>query len=218
MSYYGEGILTMLMENKGVHEPQEERAFMEVLKYLPPNSTMLELGAYWGFYSLWFLSVLKNATCYLVEPEIENLESGKLNFSLNEKRGIFENAYVGEKDKWSLFRRKIISVDGYCARMGIQHLNVLHADIQEKEVKMLRGSKKMLSNESIDYIFISTHSNELHYECIEILKSYNYSILASADVENTYSLDGLIVAKSRLAAGPATLPIAQKTNSSASIT
>lgn len=43
--YYGSGILNMLLENKGDHEPQEERAFAEIITLLPERCTMLELGA-----------------------------------------------------------------------------------------------------------------------------------------------------------------------------
>ena len=116
MSYYGAGILNMLIENKGVHEPQEEKAFMEVLEYLPANSTMLELGAYWAFYSLWLMSRLKDSTCYMVEPDDANIEAGKLNFKLNGKKGHFEQALVGESDQSPLTSLKTISVDGFCAR------------------------------------------------------------------------------------------------------
>ena len=49
----------MLLENKGVHEPQEEKAFLEVLNYVEKGSTMIELGSYWGFYSLWFNKKIK---------------------------------------------------------------------------------------------------------------------------------------------------------------
>ncbi len=46
LSYYSLPMLKMLMINKGVHEPQEEKIFQEVLKSLPSERqlTMLELG------------------------------------------------------------------------------------------------------------------------------------------------------------------------------
>ena len=42
--YYGRGIPNMLIENKGVHEPQEERAFEAIIEHLRDDCTMLELG------------------------------------------------------------------------------------------------------------------------------------------------------------------------------
>src|SRR5690606_38671805 len=44
----------MFEKTKGIHEPQEERVFAEVLPWVRPGGVMIELGAYWGFYSMWF--------------------------------------------------------------------------------------------------------------------------------------------------------------------
>lgn len=51
-SYYGPEYSKMLVLSKGVHEPQEERIFMEVLKVLKPGALMIELGSFWSFYSM----------------------------------------------------------------------------------------------------------------------------------------------------------------------
>jgi len=63
--YYGDfsGILTI---NGGCHEPAEERMFQEVLKFIPENGTMIELGCYWAFYSIWFNKTIKNAQNYCI--------------------------------------------------------------------------------------------------------------------------------------------------------
>ncbi|MFQ5952839.1 MAG: hypothetical protein ACE5JK_05495, partial [Candidatus Omnitrophota bacterium] len=53
-AYYGDFAKIVLTTNKGVHEPQQERIFKEVLKYIPEGGTMIELGSYWAFYSMWF--------------------------------------------------------------------------------------------------------------------------------------------------------------------
>jgi hypothetical protein len=49
----------------GHHEPQEEKVFHEVLKQIRPGGVMIELGAYWGYYSLWFHKNIVRATNYL---------------------------------------------------------------------------------------------------------------------------------------------------------
>lgn len=43
-SYYGPEVSRQLIVNKGVHEPQEEYVFQEVIKRIRKNATMLELG------------------------------------------------------------------------------------------------------------------------------------------------------------------------------
>ncbi len=206
-SYYGGGMFNLLIENRGVHEPQEERAFEEVLNYIPPNATMLELGAYWGFYSLTMLQKYPNARCYLVEPKFENLVAGKLNFKLNKRKGHFTQAYIGKASKAD---ESTISVDAFCGLHQISRLNMLHADIQGFESLMLHGAKKMLEREAIDYIFLSTHSQELHETCRQYLTNQNYQILASADLKETYSFDGLLVAKRKSLIGPRRLIICKK--------
>lgn len=197
LSYYGAGILNMLIESRGVHEPQEERAFERVLKNLPAKSTMLELGAYWGYYSLWFSNTIKDARCFLVEPRIGYLKSGKINFKANGYSASFTQAYIGKQNGKAPDGVKTVSVDSFCRKKGINHLAILHSDIQGAELDMLKGARNMLKGNKVDYVFVSTHSNKLHYQCIELLKSYKYTLLASIDMDETYSVDGLIVAKSK---------------------
>jgi hypothetical protein len=111
---------------------------------------------------------------------------------------------------------KAISVDSFCNRHEINHLDILHADIQGAEVSMLNGAKNMLGQKLIDYVFISTHSNDLHQECLNMLIKINYFILVSVDLEETYSYDGLIVAKSRADLKPAKLIVSKKHKNSIS--
>ena len=53
----------------------------------------------------------------------------------------------------------------------------------------------MIKNRAIGFIFISTHSQELHYNCIDFLNQNEYIILCDADLEDSFSEDGLIVAR-----------------------
>jgi hypothetical protein len=210
LSYYGAGILNMLIENRGVHEPQEERAFEAVLPHLPARSTMLELGAYWAYYSLWFSSVVEDARCFLVEPVRENLRCGESNFRINNAKGNFTQAFVGSADRTDRDGTRFVAVDPFCERNGIERLAILHADIQGSEADMLRGAEQMLGRKRIDWIFISTHSNKLHHDCVDTLNSYGYTIMASADLDETYSVDGLIVAKAHAGLEPGALEISKK--------
>ena len=68
LSYYGYPMLKMFKLTKGIHEPQEERIFIEVLKVLPKNAVMLELGSYWAFYSMCFCLAVDQPRSFLVEP------------------------------------------------------------------------------------------------------------------------------------------------------
>src|SRR5262245_7532451 len=74
--YYVDGIARMLTANRGSHEPQEEVVFDDIVRSLPKGAVMVEAGAYWGFYSLWFCQVVEEARVYLIEPSEENLAVG----------------------------------------------------------------------------------------------------------------------------------------------
>lgn len=195
LSYYNYGMLKMLIDNKGVHEPQEERIFQEVLAGLAAdkNFTMLELGAYWSFYSMWFLKSFPKSRCIMVEPDRMNLFYGKANFKANNLNGDFVLAGIGkEVDS----ENSITTVDTVCQQKGIEFLDILHSDIQGFEYDMLIGSKRMLSEKRVGYVFVSTHSNELHESCYKILKEeYNFSLVASANLDESCSWDGILVMK-----------------------
>lgn len=195
-SYTGPGMTRLLEVNRGVHEPQEEFAFGEVLATLAARGaathTMIELGSYWAFYSLWFQAVLKGARSFCVEPDPENLDFGQQNFRANGRIGDFTRAYVGAE--LANGTPPTISVDTFLREKGIGHVDILHADIQGHELDMIRGAQQTLGRGAVDYIFISTHHNFLHYRCIDELKNAGYAILAEADLLETCSTDGLIVA------------------------
>lgn len=195
LSYYSYPMLKMLMDNKGVHEPQEEKIFQEVLSAMSGDSpkVMLELGAYWSFYSMWFKTHFPTAECTMVEPDRRNLVYGKRNFRINNFKGNFIHAGIsGEKNK----KQNITTVDAICEEQGIEFLDILHSDIQGYELEMLKGSKKMLSENRIGYAFVSTHSNDLHQSCKAFLEDkYNFKVIASANLDESFSWDGILVMK-----------------------
>lgn len=201
--YYDVQWLTDVMYGlKGHHEPQEEKCFYEVLKYMPEDATMIELGSYWAYYSLWFASQIKNAKNYLIEPDHRRLEIGRKNFELNNKKGIFRRGFVGKMkdDEPDITGAEWISVDDFIESEGIKHVNILHADIQGAETEMLETTVKHL--DKIDYFFISTHSDRNHLPCLQFFKAHHFIILAEHSDAQSCSGDGLIVAKRKGVAGP----------------
>ncbi|MBZ5858000.1 FkbM family methyltransferase [Flavihumibacter profundi] len=193
-SYYGPEVSRMISLNKGVHEPQEERVFQEVIKLIPAGGVMIELGAFWSFYSMWFNLKVPGAKNIMVEPDKFNLGQGKRNFSLNRMRGTFINAFVGSKASIENGTR-IISVDSIVNEFKLDFVHVLHSDIQGFELDMLQGARQLFTQQRVGYIFISTHSNEVHYKCKEFLESNSCTILCSADCGQAFSEDGLLVAR-----------------------
>jgi len=186
-SYYG-SFSDILVLNKGVHEPLEEYIFDQIIKTIDEEEPlMIELGSYWAFYSLSLLQKKNNAKCYMIEPYDEELEYGKINFRLNNRIGEFIKGSVGEAG---------IKIDNLIKERGIEKINILHSDIQGYELEMLNGANNAFNNLLIDYVFLSTHSQDLHYSCLEWLREKRYNVIVSCDLEETTSYDGIIIAHS----------------------
>lgn len=181
--------MRLLQANGGCHEPQEEMVFQEVLQHIDPGACIIELGAYWAFYSLWFASEVADARCYLVEPEREHMEVGMYNFDLNGVTGHFTESKVGH-GYWGM--------DQFLVEQQIDSVDVLHADIQGREYEMLLDADDALRGGRIGYIFLGTHSQDLHYTCMHHLRERDYVIIADADfTHGTYCEDGVLVARHR---------------------
>jgi Methyltransferase FkbM domain len=186
-SYYGD-FSSILVFNRGVHEPLEEYVFQEVLKILPKAPTMLELGAYWGHYSMWCQKLRPEAKNFLVEPETVNLDAARRNFDFNGFQGTFIQSMVG---------RGQFLVDDFFAWQGMAELTILHSDIQGYEMEMLEGAASSFAQKKIKYVYVSTHSNALHTSCCEYLREMGYRIEVESDFESdSTSYDGLIFASS----------------------
>lgn len=155
---------------------------------------MIEMGAFWSFYSMWFNQKVNGAKNYMIEPDSFNMGQGKRNFRLNNMKGTFAQAFIGRKDS-NEGSVRTASVDGLVKEFNIPFIHMLHSDIQGYEYEMLLGAEQCFNEKKIGYIFISTHSDELHYQCLNVLKQKGYIILASADLKETYSEDGLIAAR-----------------------
>lgn len=86
-------------------------------------------------------------------------------------------------------------MDAYLRDANINHLTVLHSDIQGAEEEMLEGALGTLRNRRVDYLFISTHGQGKHLRVLSFLQENGYRVEVSADVRNeTTSHDGFILA------------------------
>ena len=124
------------------------KVFHEVLKAVEPGSTMIELGCYWEYYSLWFQKAVKNARNFMIEPNKTALECGRKKFQLNGMRGDFTLARVGRTSStgWQASRAGTASAEApaVCVRdfvreKGIEKVSLLHSAIQGFEYEMLQG-------------------------------------------------------------------------------
>lgn len=208
--YHGRWMTEIITLLKGHHEPQEEKVFHEVLTHLSPGATMVEVGSFWAYYSLWFRKAIAGATTYLLDPDPHNLAVGKRNFHINSADAHCFQLAIGATPADSRpFRcesdgvERLVartSIDHFMPAAGVRRIDVLLADVQGAELPMLEGATESIREGKIRFLFLSTHHHSIsgdpltHQRCLRFLQDRGACIIAAHNVTESYSGDGLIVA------------------------
>ena len=193
--------------NKGVLEPQHERAFAEVLQTLGNSPLILDVGAREGYFGLWLKAARPGARCVIVEPNAHHLKQTQKNFLLNKIQGQFVRAYVGMHNGRIVEDTEVITIEELSRRIKTDYVAILTADIEGYELELLKGAAALMKDRMIDYIFLSTHTPSLHQDCREFLKLQKYTLIADIPLENSTDTDGLLVARRKELKGIDTLPL-----------
>jgi FkbM family methyltransferase len=214
--YYGDLSGEIIRCLRGIHEPQEEVAFAAILERLAASlpadqqPTMIELGSFWAYYSLWFLNDFPEGRSICLEPDAHHLEVGQRNFALNGRTGTFINAAIGEgggtvrgfvtETNPTPIDLPSHDLESLLTTFEIDHVDVLLSDIQGGEVPLfLRASEKLRSG-AVRFLVVSTHdlsitgSATTHQQVLDILLWSGAHIIAEHTVSESFSGDGLIVA------------------------
>ncbi|AZO59048.1 MAG: hypothetical protein E5X23_27245 [Mesorhizobium sp.] len=210
--YHGDWMAQIIRALRGHHEPQEELVFHHLLRYARHNSLIVELGAFWCYYTLWYLHEIAGASAICIEPDPNNLQLGRDNASLNglEHRISFHNACVGgdgleshelrcESDG-QLRMVPCLDMAGVSRLTNDRTIEVLHLDVQGAELPFIRSMAPAVERRSLRFVVVSTHHSSIsgsrttHADCREALLDFGAVILAEHDVQQSYSGDGLITA------------------------
>ena len=208
--YYG-GWMQDIIENlRGHHEPQEELAFHHLLKRLPQGALMIEAGAFWAYYSNWFLGAVPDSKVICIEPDENNLRIGETNAILNSRsaefhvgcigaRNLAEMAFHRESDH-SEVRIPCFNWDGVARLANEAFVDLLHIDSQGAELLFLSLLPEEKCANALRFVVVSTHhasisgSATTHRDCLLELVRRGAVILCEHTVEESFSGDGLIVA------------------------
>jgi FkbM family methyltransferase len=209
--YYGGWMQELITRCKGVHEPQEEVLFAEIMKHLPSDATMIELGGFWSYYSIWFLSDGGGGRrAIVVEPDPAHIEVGRANARLNRCKPQFVHACAGRNsappasfntEQCGAVVLPCVSVPDLMLSHGIDRLDLLHCDAQGIELDILEGCQALAAAGRLEWVVVSTHAHSIsgdpltHQRCLATLARAGAKILAEHDVHESFSRDGLIVAK-----------------------
>jgi FkbM family methyltransferase len=208
--YYGTWMTSLIERCAGHHEPQEERVFHEVISRLPPGGTMLELGGFWAYYSIWFLRAAHGRRAILVEPDPAHIAVGETNLALNSVNAEFVQGFLGKDfgtvqpfstEESGTLELPCIDLCALLAQRGVEHLTILHCDAQGAELTMLEQAAPLLRERRVDWLFLSTHHHVIsgdpltHQRCLAVLRSFGAQIEVEHDVQESFSGDGLICAR-----------------------
>ena len=186
--YYGGWMTEIIQRLRGHHEPQEEIVFDELVRRVARSTgrpTMIELGAFWGYYSLWLLHEAPDALAVLVEPDPHNLDAGRRNFALNGRTGHFVQAAVGPVDRPpqpfvcesdGMARQvPVVSLQGLIEQFALDHVDLLLLDVQGAETAFLEGAASLLADR-VRFVVVSTHHHTIsgdvrtHQRCLEVVR------------------------------------------------
>jgi FkbM family methyltransferase len=193
---------------RGHHEPQEELIFHHLLPHARPGSLIVELGAWWAYYTAWYLGAVPGAEAVCVEPDPANLELGRANLALNGRTAEFINAALGGEYRPEIeFPRAVhggtvtiesLDMPALATRLRCLPVEMLHMDMQGAELAFLRSMPR--AGTPVRFVMVSTHHESIsgsattHADCLAELRRQGAVILAEHDVLESYSGDGLIAA------------------------
>jgi FkbM family methyltransferase len=210
--YYGDWMTTIIRDLAGHHEPQEEIAIDLIVERIAGDTgapTMVELGAFWAYYSLWMMHRVPATRAILVEPDPNNMEAGRRNLALNGRHAEAIQAAVGAEprppepfDCESDGVSRLVpteSLTSLVERFGLDRIDVLLVDVQGAETALLEGARHTLADR-VRFLVVSTHHHDIsgdpltHQRCLDLIRGLGGHIIAEHTVAESFSGDGLIAA------------------------
>lgn len=210
--YYGPWMTEIISALDGHHEPQEEVVFHEILERLvasEPDATMVELGSFWAYYSMWFRQRTGPGNRIVdVEPDPAYLETGRRNFALNDMSSTFIHGAVGTTPgETTSFTTEstgeTINVRQYdlaslMSETGLERIGLLMVDIQGFETPLIVRAAELLRDGAVRFMVVSTHHHLIsgdaltHQQVLAQLVEAGAHVIAEHTVGESFSGDGLV--------------------------
>lgn len=211
--YFGDWMSEIIRTLRGHHEPQEELAFAHVLARLASTGvsspTVIELGSFWAYYSLWFLHEFPEGRVLAMEPDPDNLDLGRRNFALNGRTGTFLQGVIGPRP--GELTSFVSEIDGHAHPVrqydlatlmesgDLQHVDLLLCDIQGGEQFFFEHARDLLLAGAVRFAVISTHHHSIsgdpltHQKLLRLFHEMGAHVVVEHTVGESFSGDGLIV-------------------------
>lgn len=210
--YHGDWMAHIIRSLRGHHEPQEELMFHHLLRACRHNSTFVELGAFWAYYSLWYLAEIPGSKAICIEPDPHNKSIGEQNIQLNGMvdRVTYKAGFAGgQSQKQATMHVEsqsapvtlpVFDMNSILEFAGPDVIEILHMDIQGAELDFLQSIKSAIDQHRLRFVVVSTHHSSIsgstttHDDCLASIRSLGGQVLCEHNVQESFSGDGLIVA------------------------
>lgn len=210
--YFGPWMDEIIRCLGGHHEPQEELVFGRILERLaaetPTAASVIELGSFWAYYSLWFLEEFPQGRVVAMEPDPDNLELGRRNFALNGRSGHFVHGVIGPDPGATMTftselrgtPHEVVQHDlaSLMAAGQFDRVDLLMCDIQGGETPFFDQAAALLRVGAVRFAVVSTHHHSIsgnpltHQLLLARLQELGGHVIAEHTVGESFSGDGLI--------------------------
>ena len=208
--YEGEWTIQVIRSLRGHHEPQEELVFHHLVEHARSGTLMVELGAFWAYYTNWYLGAVGGSEALCIEPDASRMACGQENLQLNGRTARWELACVGREHADSVPIRRgsdnvvvtvpCHSMDSILRLIDRRPVEMLHIDVQGAELPFLESLGVAARAGLLRFVLVSTHhasisgSETTHQDCLRQLGGLGAVILCDHTVEESFSGDGFIAA------------------------
>jgi FkbM family methyltransferase len=172
----------------GTYEPRHTGLFRQ---WVQRGATVLDIGAHAGYYTLLGSALAgPGGTVWAFEPEPRNCRYLRRHVTINHRTNVrVEEIAISDSAGWAPFRFgkgsgtgmldeagdirvRTNSLDSLCESRSIAP-SLIKIDAESAEVRVLLGAARTLA-EHRPVLLLSTHSEELHLECLHLLESAGY--------------------------------------------
>ncbi len=179
----------------------------ELLKYVK-NGNIFDVGAYIGNTVKLYRNYFPGYKIFCFEPFIDSYYQLNNRFSDDPNISIFNKAIGCKDEKRKLYLSNFpnlnslhkpkqrlwgfnddksvvvetITLDDFCSKNNIKHIDILKLDVQGSELDILKGCKRFLEGRKISLIYIEWQvvplyeNHRKYYRIAEFLENYNYEL------------------------------------------
>ncbi|MEM6525804.1 MAG: FkbM family methyltransferase [Bacteroidota bacterium] len=171
----------------GIYEKNQTNAFVKIAK---KSACFLDLGAHVGYYSMLYRQLNSKGTIYAFEPLPDNIvylnkhiemngmsDINVVNAAVSDvstilKFDIGKSSVAGKLSEEGNVEVQCVSLKKWIAEKGIEP-DLIKMDIEGHEFNVLKHISDYLKTMR-PALFLSTHGDTLHTQCINLLKELGY--------------------------------------------